>query len=100
MGRKYGRRGNGHHANAMEELVGRSSTPRSVLENLPNVKELKPGDLVSLGEVSINTQSVFGQWAASAQAYNPQDSLIGRKGMEVYDQMRTDDAIKACLKLK
>jgi phage gp29-like protein len=31
--------------------------------------------------------------------YNP-DSLIGRKGFDIYDQMRIDDQVKACLTLK
>jgi hypothetical protein len=31
--------------------------------------------------------------------YNP-DSLLGRKGFPIYDQMRIDDQIKACLTLK
>jgi phage gp29-like protein len=31
--------------------------------------------------------------------YNP-DTLIGRKGFQMYDQMRIDDQVKACLTLK
>ena len=31
--------------------------------------------------------------------YNP-DSLLGRKGFPIYDQMRIDDQVKACLTLK
>jgi hypothetical protein len=31
--------------------------------------------------------------------YNP-DTLLGRKGFPIYDQMRIDDQVKACLTLK
>jgi len=102
MGRKYARHGNGHKALAMEELEGRNNAPESARPRGigTDVSQLKSGDLVNIGEVSVNTRSLFGEWAAQAQSYNPQDTLIGRKGMDVYDQMRTDDAIKASMKLK
>ena len=43
----------------------------------------------------------FGLYNKSGEIipYNP-DSLIGRKGFYMYDQMRIDDQVKACLTLK
>ena len=43
----------------------------------------------------------FGLYHKSGEIipYNP-DSLIGRKGFYMYDQMRIDDQVKACLTLK
>src|SRR5687768_8636730 len=31
--------------------------------------------------------------------YNP-DDLVGRKGLRIYDEMRRDEQVKACLNLK
>ena len=33
------------------------------------------------------------------RTYNP-DSLVGRKGLEIYKKMKTDDQVKACLTIK
>lgn len=50
----------------------------------------------------------FGELAASEsrytykgqiQPYNP-DTLVGRKGMQIYDVMRIDDMVKSSLTLK
>ena len=37
--------------------------------------------------------------AAGMRAYNP-DDLVGRKGLAIYDSMRKDGEVKACLRIK
>ncbi|HET7558875.1 MAG TPA: DUF935 family protein [Limnochordia bacterium] len=52
---------------------------------------------VPLGEASTSGQGPY--YDFEMQPYNP-DSLVGQKGLGVYDKMLTDDQIKASLTLK
>ncbi|MAH50655.1 hypothetical protein CMI37_32850 [Candidatus Pacearchaeota archaeon] len=58
-----------------------------------NNSELKP----DMGELASAGYDLYG--SGKIMSYNP-DSLIGRKGFDIYDQMRIDDQVKACLTLK
>jgi len=51
-----------------------------------------------LDEVSTNESPAFQHWPLSP--YNPDDDLAQRKGLWTYEKMRTDDQVKAALKLK
>ena len=50
-----------------------------------------------LGETAVAYNSMYTK--AGLRPYNP-DSLVGRKGLRVYDEMLIDDQIKFCLALK
>jgi len=73
----------------------RSGRPEST-----EVKPTPPKALERMGEVSYNPNSLFSWWSANARIYNPQDDLIGRKSMDLYDQMRRDAQVKAAMALK
>ena len=58
-----------------------------------NFQETKP----PMGEMASSDELLY--LSGKIIPYNP-DSLIGRKGFQMYDQMRIDDQVKACLTLK
>ena len=51
----------------------------------------------SMGEVAVSESAMYS--LSGLRAYNP-DTLAGRKGLSVYDDMLIDDQIKFCLALK
>lgn len=51
-------------------------------------------------ELSQNYPGMFLRWRAPARVYNPVDDLVGKRGLDVYEQMRRDDAVKGALKFK
>ena len=51
-------------------------------------------------ELARNVMTVLSRWATPARSYNPDDDLIGLKGMEIYEKMRRDDQVKAALSFK
>jgi phage gp29-like protein len=57
-------------------------------------KEVKQPDT---GEIA-STDSTLSS-GLNFQRFNP-DSLVGRKGLQVYDRMRIDDQVKSCMSLK
>ena len=60
-------------------------------------KSYKTDTKPDMGELASAGFNLYGQ--KDIIPYNP-DTLIGRKGFYVYDQMRVDDQVKACLTLK
>ncbi|QDP60244.1 MAG: putative portal protein [Prokaryotic dsDNA virus sp.] len=58
-----------------------------------NFQETKP----PMGEMASSDELLY--LSGKIIPYNP-DTLIGRKGFHMYDQMRIDDQVKACLTLK
>ena len=50
-----------------------------------------------LSELASSQSELYGKY--NLLPYNP-DSLVARKGMQIYDQMRVDDMVKASLTLK
>ena len=48
-------------------------------------------------EISSSQSLIYSRW--NAQMYNP-DALVGKKGLEIYQKMKTDDQVKACLSIK
>lgn len=51
-------------------------------------------------ELAKNALTILSRWTSPARSYNPDDDLIGLKGMEVYEKMRRDDQVKAALAFK
>lgn len=51
-------------------------------------------------ELARNALSIISRWTAPARSYNPDDDLVGIKGMEIYERMRRDDQVKAALRFK
>ena len=66
-----------------------------LLDNIKKVfqTETKP----NFNELAISTDQMYKD--GDIIPYNP-DTLVGRKGFYMYDQMRIDDQVKACLTLK
>lgn len=69
---------------------------KEYLRSTPAVEAARPNS-PNLGEVAVTESAVYS--LAGLRAYNP-DSLVGRKGLSVYDDMAMDDQIKFCLSLK
>lgn len=59
--------------------------------------EPKTKERPRMGEMAVNESLLYGQNAFTK--FNP-DSLVGRKGLIVYDKMRVDDTVKSSLILK
>jgi phage gp29-like protein len=68
-------------------FIEKLTTKKYQTETKPQMSELAAADY-----------SLYGK-SGKIVPYNP-DTLIGRKGFYMYDQMRIDDQIKACLTLK
>jgi SPP1 gp7 family putative phage head morphogenesis protein len=51
-------------------------------------------------ELARNVVTILSRWTGPARSCNPDDDLIGLKGMEVYEKMRRDDQVKAALSFK
>lgn len=62
---------------------------------LPKFFAKKEVEQPRTGEIA-STDSVV---SFNFQRFNP-DSLVGRKGLRIYDRMRIDDQVKACMSLK
>ena len=48
-------------------------------------------------EISSQESSLYANWTIGS--YNP-DELVGKKGLKIYKDMRTDEQVKACLMMK
>ena len=64
----------------------KTSKPKSNKSDFPLTKE-----------VATEAESLYGDYALPN--YNP-DELVGRKGLKIYQKMRTDEQVKACLTVK
>ena len=63
-----------------------------------NLKKLQEQTKPNMNEIASADVGMYGI-KGDIVPYNP-DTLIGRRGLYMYDQMRVDDQIKACLTLK
>ena len=61
-----------------------------------STKPNKP-DFPLTKEVATEAEALYGDYALPN--YNP-DELVGRKGLKIYQKMRTDEQVKACLTVK
>ena len=62
------------------------------------LKKYQTNTKPEMNELAASDFSLYGK-SGEIVPYNP-DTLIGRKGLYMYDQMRIDDQVKACLTLK
>jgi len=56
----------------------------------------KPKDL-QVGDILVDPSKLFATWATTP--YNP-DILVTKLGLKIYDQMKVDEQVKACLAFK
>ena len=69
----------------------------ALLDKITKLFQPKEPPKVRLGELASSESKLA--YKAGIIPYNP-DTLISRKGMQIYDQMRIDDMVKSSLSLK
>ena len=82
---------------AKKQISDSGSKKSSKAATKKHAEKPKTKEKLVLGEISINTSSMFTR--GKMPAFNP-SGLVTRKGMVIFDQMRVDDQIKAAMSFK